>query len=322
MNDSTASKYDTNGLTNIPKVSLDSIVNEISKIRDRTGKCCPYCNHKSIVKYGRYKNIQRYKCKKCSRTFNDFSFTPMHKSHYRSKWSLFIECMIAGYSLRKSSQVLKISFVSLFYWRHKVLDSLKLLTIEGFKGIVEMDDMYLAYSEKGKRHIVGRAPRKRGYKYKHMVVGKAKVCVFSAVDRKNTIISKVGCLGKIYEKRIDNIIGKSLSRDNILCTDNWKAYINYAKRKGFEHHIVNLFSISKKYNIQSVKSYNSKFEIWLKKFSGVASKYLNNYAAWFKYVTRIGFKITFNNIRNMLIMSCINKIYETCDSIRLKEFSI
>lgn len=323
MSDSQVSKCKPGGVINVSKISLDSIANEISKTSDKTKKYCPYCNYKSVVRYGKYKNIQRYKCKKCSKTFNDFSFTPMHKSHYHSKWSLFIQCMILGYSLRKSSQILKISFVSLFYWRHKVLDSLKQISIEGFKGIVEMDDIYFAYSEKGKRHIVGRNSRKRGHKYIFQLLnGEAKVCVFSAVDRENDIVSKVGGIGKIYSQQIDNVIGKNLSRNNVLCTDNWRAYINYARRKGFEHHIVNSFSINKKYNIESVKRYNNNFEIWLKKFSGVASKYLNNYLAWFKYVAGIDFKVTFNNIRNMFIVICTNKISETYDSIRLAEFSI
>lgn len=318
--------YGENKFIDIPKISHANMANEINKVRNKYGICCPHCDCKSIVRYGRYKGIQRYKCKECGSTFNDFSFTPMNKSHYdNNKWALFIECMIHGYSLRKSSKILKISFVSLFYWRHKILDSLKQADPKKFKGIVEMDDIYFAYSEKGKKHIEDRLPRKRGYKYKYICQANGEgtsVCVFSVVDRRSNIISKVSCIGKIYAQKIDAIVGKNICRDNILCTDSWRAYINYARKRRIEHHIINSFFVTKKYNIENVKNYDNKFEIWLKRFSGVASKYLNNYLTWFKYIIGIDFKVTFNNVKNMLIMSCANKMCETYNSIRLSEFSI
>ena len=64
----------------------------------------------------------------------------------------FIECMIEGYSLRKSAELIGgISWVTLFYWRHKILSTLEQIPVDKFSGIVEMDETYFLYSEKGKK---------------------------------------------------------------------------------------------------------------------------------------------------------------------------
>lgn len=79
-------------------------------------------------------------------------------------WVRFIECMIEGYFLRKCAEELndEVTLVTLFYWRHKILAALKQIPIELFQGIVDMDETYFLYSEKGKRNITERKPRKRG----------------------------------------------------------------------------------------------------------------------------------------------------------------
>jgi hypothetical protein len=63
--------------------------------------------------------------------------------------------MIEVFSLRKCAELLhdEVSHVTLFYWRHKILAALKQIPIETFQGIVEMDETYFLFSEKGKRNI-------------------------------------------------------------------------------------------------------------------------------------------------------------------------
>ncbi len=57
--------------------------------------------------------------------------------------------MIEEYSLRKSTELVgNVTHVTMFYWRHKLLSSLKQMEISNFEGIVEMDETYFLYSEK------------------------------------------------------------------------------------------------------------------------------------------------------------------------------
>ncbi len=45
--------------------------------RFASGSVCPYCKTESIIKHGKLNGRQRFKCKSCGRTFNDFSLSAL-----------------------------------------------------------------------------------------------------------------------------------------------------------------------------------------------------------------------------------------------------
>ena len=62
--------------------------------------------------------------------------------------------MIEGYSLRKSVELIgNVTHVTLFYWGHKFLTALRQLEVSNFQGVVEMNETYFLYSEKGQRNV-------------------------------------------------------------------------------------------------------------------------------------------------------------------------
>jgi len=144
--------------------------------------------------------------------------------------------MIEGYSLRKASEIIKVHYVTLFYWRHKVLSALKQMDFDQFSDIVEMDETYFLYSEKGKRNLTERKARKRGGSFQFRGISKEQVCVLIARDRQKLTYSKVLVQGRIVKSRLEKAIGSKLSKSNTLCTDAWRAFKTYAKDKGLEHY--------------------------------------------------------------------------------------
>lgn len=48
--------------------------------------------------------------------------------------------MINGLSLRKAAKIVKVSHVTLFYWRHKILSAIKKMQLDKFEGIIEGDE--------------------------------------------------------------------------------------------------------------------------------------------------------------------------------------
>lgn len=50
--------------------------------------------------------------------------------------------MFKGYSLRKSAEIVGVTWVTLFYWRHKLLSASKQMDFEQFEGIVEVEETY------------------------------------------------------------------------------------------------------------------------------------------------------------------------------------
>ncbi|MCC5909276.1 MAG: IS1595 family transposase [Clostridiaceae bacterium] len=302
------------------------IIEELRETKFSKGLVCPRCDGKEVVRFGKYNNRQRYKCKSCNKTFSDFTRTPLYKTKHPGKWIRFIECMIEGKSLRKSQKIVGVSYVTLFYWRHKILNALKQDIIEAFNGIVEMDETYLLFSEKGKKKIADRKPRKRGGKSKYRGISKEQMCILVARDRNRNTIAKTSCMGRIVKSKVESVVGSYLSSANVLCTDKWRAYKKYCEEKDIQHYRIKPDEsghvIKGLYHIQNVNNYHARFKKWLDRFNGVASKYLNNYLTWFKFLDSVGYENTINCIKEMLITGCLHKVYDTYHSIRTAKFSI
>lgn len=301
------------------------LISELREKKFSEGFTCPHCRGSHVVRFGKFKGRQRYRCKDCTKTFSDLTATPLARTRYPNKWIRFIDCMLQGLPLRKSAEILDVSHVTLFYWRHKLLTALRQMDIPAFKGILEADETYFLYSEKGKRGITYRKPRKRGGVAKFRGISHEQVCVLVARDRDKNTVSKVSCRGRISIKQVDKLIGSKVSESNILCSDAWRSYSIFARQNGLEHHRIKSTEEHVKkgiYHIQNVNSFHKRLKDWMEHFCGVASKYLDNYLAWFKFLDAKGFEKTQANLKEMLYTACLFRVRETYKSLRLSEFRV
>lgn len=78
---------------------------------------CPYCKSKKILKWGKQSLIQRYQCRSCKRTFNQYTSTPLKKLKRKELWLGYAVCLEKGLSLRKSANLLGVSVSTLFRWK-------------------------------------------------------------------------------------------------------------------------------------------------------------------------------------------------------------
>jgi hypothetical protein len=91
---------------------------------------------------------------------------------------------------------------------------------------------------------------------------------------------KTACMGRITKPKMEEIIGSKLSNNNVFATDAWRGFMTFAKAKGVEHY--RLKSDGKErvikgiYHIQNVNSLHLRVKDWIRKFKGVATKYLDN----------------------------------------------
>jgi len=269
------------------------------------GLFCPHCNGKHVVRYGYSGERQRYLCKSCKRTFTDLTGTPLHRLQLKEKFFQSLRCMLEGYSLPKTAKVVGVSIPTAFYWRHKILAALRCLKDEPLSGVVEADETYVLYSEKGNR-CLNRSPRKRGGKAKKAGISDEQVCVVVARDRIDNTISEVAALGRPSAEEIDYVIGNNISPDSIFCTDKHRSFKRFARLKELQYVQLNL-SQNKRvvrgiYHIQNVNSYHQRFKSWMRRFNGVATKYLSNYVHWFEFLERIAKGKTYSVAQNDLLL--------------------
>lgn len=302
------------------------LINEMRETRFKDGFECPHCNSEHVVRFGKYNGRQRYRCKSCSKTFTDTTNTVLFRTRKGNEWITFVDCMFKGYSLRKSAEIVGVTWVTLYYWRHKLLNALKQMDFEQFEGIVEVDETYFLYSQKGKRGITDRKPRKRGGSSKHRGISHEQFCVLVARDSTKATVSKVACMGRIVKTKVKKMIGSKLTSENVLVTDAWRAYKTYAIEKGIEHYRIKSNGgkhvIKGLYHIQNVNGLHSRLKQFINRFKGVATKYLDNYLAWFLFVDSRSNENTKHNIKDFLLSSFIFEMTDTYDSLRLSKFAI
>lgn len=280
------------------KELTSSMLNYIRLIRFPCKLSCPHCNGSTIIKNGKYKERQRYICKDCGKTFSDLTCTPFYMTHFPDKWPSFIECMLKGLPLRKSAEIVGVSYVTLFYWRHKLLSYLELNKPTEMDGIIEADDLYFAVSHKGKRHINKRKPRARGIQFPY--INRDRVCVAVAADHHNNFALSQPSMFVIHRQDIEAAIGNFIKKDTILCTTNLPVYYYFCKfRHVMQYRMDDVYS-TELFNINIVKKYINCMKTWFLRFKGVSTRYLNNYVMWYKFLHDINFDDTMVGSKLML----------------------
>jgi len=299
---------------------ITKLLKDIREARFASGMACVQCGSTSVKRNGKYKTRQRYLCKDCGKTFNDMTNTPFSGSRYPEKWVKYIELMVEGYTLPKIAERLKIHISTAFYWRHKILNALGSLGFEQLRGIVESDETFLKESMKGKRKITHREPKERGGKDQKRGISKLKIAVVVAQDRNGNVVARKAGRGRVRAEEIDTVIGEYIDPSALLCTDTATNYKKFALIKGLKHETVN---VSKEgyvkkgiYHVQHVNNFHKRLEDWMVRFQGVATKYLDNYLYWFRWL-ELGKNLAFENrVVQMLISACQKSNNTTVEMLR------
>ena len=277
------------GLSLEENISIESLISEIKYKRNSSGYHCTSCNSSSVSRYGKYRGTQRYICKDCHKTFTDLSGSCLHYIHQKQKFLLSAALMLKGATLKETSFKLGINIATAFNWRHKVLSILNNLEDEALTGIVEADDTFFLSSNKGSKNLK-RKSRKRGGCSSKRGISSEQVCVIVAKDRKDHIVSGIATLGRPSASEIDKLLGPSLGSKSILLTDRHPSFSCFAKEKGLHYIPLDISkgrrSIKGIYHIGHVNSYHSRLKDWIRRFKGIATKYLNNYLHWFEFLER------------------------------------
>src|SRR5690606_32810163 len=138
------------------------------------------------------------------------------------------------YSLRKCAKLVGISLQTSFEWRHKILHALSQIKTQSLQGVVETDETYVLYSDKGKRALP-RKPRKRGGTAKKRGISDEQVCVLVARDRSKHTVAEVATFGRLSAATLDQLLTSRLQPGVILCTDEEPTFRKYARDQKLPH---------------------------------------------------------------------------------------
>jgi transposase-like protein len=271
----------------------DGVQRQLQKLAAESQRC-PHCDSETIVKFGFSFGSQRFRCKDCRKTFNALTGTPLNRLRGKEKFLENAACMADGLSVRKTAARTGMSVRKAFRWRHKFLGLLNGQKPAGLSGVVEADETSFPVSYKGQKKDLPRLAKKRAGKNKDGSGGeKTKVVV--AVQR-GTKLEFDQILADATASSLTDALRPALSPDAVLSSDGNAAYWSVADDLGVEAgHFVAAFhgkGGDGVWHVQSVNRYDSSLKTWMKRFRGVATKYLPNYLGWRRLLDRFSDALT------------------------------
>ncbi|WBS05274.1 IS1595 family transposase [Pseudoduganella sp. SL102] len=228
--------------------------------------------------------MQRYRCVACRRSFNALTGTPLARLRLRDKWLHYLQCMIESIPVRSAASRVAVAKSTSFRWRHRFIAALLRAPRPQLSGIVEADETYHLESQKGSRHL-DRLPRKRGGMASRRGISSELDCILVARDRNRQTCDFVTGRGPVSAGQLMKHLKPVLAPDVLLVTDAAKAYQAFAKQAGITHEAINVragIRARGALHIQGVNGWHGRFKTWLRRFNGVASRYLANYTGWLR----------------------------------------
>ena len=230
--------------------------------------------------------MQRYKCKECNKTFNSLTGTPLAHLHKKGRWLNYSKCLKNGLSIRRSAKECGINITTSFRWRHRFLINTNSIKPEKLQGIVESETLLMKFSTKG------------SHKSDNTVQHKKHVSVIFTRDRSSNTTDHI--FMNLNVNNIMNAVGNVISKDSLFCSDNKPIYNKYIDKARIRHGWLDLCKGLTVKNdiihINNVLRYKFNFLSWMKRFRGVATKYLTNYLGWHRGIDEFSYELNSKTI--------------------------
>lgn len=259
------------------------------ELENTTPEFCPFCKDTSaIIKKGKPGGKQMYKCKACGRRFRyDAQQITAHSHQPRESWIILIEDTLNLVPLDNTAKRIHVCHETAFNMRHKLLTYLEahVAASKPLEALVELDETYVIESQKGKR-VAHRKPRKHGEGASKRGLSNEQYCVCVATDRNRNAYAK--CSNRAAPSSADLIesLGDHIAPQSVMLTDGGKGYGGLASHVQCKQVVlIGHESYDKVYHLNTVNGLHSRFKNMIRKYRGVATKYLNRYAALFTLIS-------------------------------------
>ena len=281
---------------------------------------CPHCHSTQIRKNGHYKNgTQRYLCKDCHATFTSTHGTILANTKLPALvWLKYLIIMDQDEDLRDCAHYAGVSLKCSFYMRHKILNAMSnQMNDVQLEGIVELDEMSVNISYSGnhvKQNCCNKLPRnsykrgRKGQKHKYDDKITDAVQIAGAVDRSGNIYLKVAKIGttSLDSETVKKVYGQVLKHATTLCTDGLYVYRELSKEYGLQHYSFPKKSKEKRgiYHINHINYIHSKIKEYMRKHTGISSKYLDEYLSLIAYTIKNKQRNLHDNFVNIYQYPC------------------
>lgn len=241
---------------------------------------CPHCDGARVQRWGGFAGRRRYRCVACTRTFSDFTGTPLATLKRIECWPAFCHCMRQSLSVRRTARRLGVDKDTAFRWRHRLLGALRAADTRPLGATVTFHETWFAFSEKGQR--VRDRPARRRAAFRR--VDMTPVWVTVARDETGRTASAVVGLHRPSATDLAACLAPRLSRsaELVSATGPYGAPGVLAVRLEVRYRRADPRSPE----VRAVRRYTLALRRWIARFRGVATRYLAHYLAWHRFLAR------------------------------------
>lgn len=178
-----------------------------------------------------------------------------------------------------------------FRWRHRFLQAAVAYQPRAVAGLLEVDETYFPYSEKGKRGLTRKAKKRGG--------GKGKGPGRRRGDWVPVLVGRGRGLPATTDRVLEAMNGKAVTDalapvvvpgQTVICTDGHSAFLRLQDALGVatksfvaSHHG---HVLDRVYHVQTANQYHGTLKGWIQvALRGVATKYLPHYLAWMRLMS-------------------------------------
>lgn len=263
-------------------------IQAVRRLRFRNGVFCPRCGHRRVHRWGRFHgrfgSRRRYRCLGCGRTFSDLTGTPLAYLKHLDRWRRFCGIALGHLTVRGVAERLGIHRTTSFRWRHLLLDRLRMTEILELGGRVSLETVWLPFSAKGSRRLP-RPARRRRFDGIFSFETRVEWIVIACDNRDASFATTVGP-SRPRHRAVRAAVEPALATPvALVCRRNRLIPFGPVARAfgvPLELEYPANRETSPDQEPERGRIYMVRVRRWLKRFRGVASRYLDHYLLWFR----------------------------------------
>ncbi len=235
---------------------------------------CPFCNQTHVHSVGFRNGINHYRCTSCKKSYSARTGTSFYWIHHRQKFDLYMQDMLTnGHKpLKQMCLKYKISVLTAFDWRHKILAALN-CSPKQFKGLIELRNSAYRFSRKGARLSKSseNAPERTS----------TPVQLLITADYNNNAGINIARIGKLKVSDIEQHLAKRIDQDHVIVSPYSKGIHEFAKTKKLAITTFSERNNPHELDDKKAKELNEKLKLLIiQQTRGVSTKYLDHYSRW------------------------------------------